>query len=124
MDLQSGEGASCAETDKQNVSLVTTSDRATILFEICTCLSPYEYCRKIFSLILIFTKLLSRVVCVSQVLCALLGKRCNLSHSSVLTVNSALKRESVKIREEYSARSHSTVHRVAKRVGQKGNGVR
>ena len=33
LDPQSVEGASCAETDKQNVSLVTTSNRAAILFE-------------------------------------------------------------------------------------------
>ena len=43
LDLQSEEGASCAETDKQNVSLVTTSNRAGILFEICTRLGLYEY---------------------------------------------------------------------------------
>ena len=57
LDLQSGEGASCAEADwiegarcaeadKQNVSPVTTSNRAAIPFE--TCLD--EYCNiKIYS---------------------------------------------------------------------------
>ena len=80
-DLQSIEGASCAETDKQNVALVTTSNRAIFLLKICTCISLA--CMNILQQDIDFcfiTKLLRGVVCMSWPLYALLGKRCSTFH--------------------------------------------